>query len=103
MSAEVVKQSKAESAAPSRPVVALRFVESVPFGGTEATFADLSPGKSNRVASARIEADGSVVAISSGQRSDGMLLERDWTDRVDNRKRTERVFVPWANIRAVIY
>ena len=80
-----------------------RFVLSVPFCGKEMDYAVVGPGHAASITPARIEADGSPVPVLASQRSDGLVLEREYVDRLDNKTKTERVFVGWANIRCVVY
>ena len=86
-----------------RLITAVRFVNSVQFGTTEATFITMGAGKCDRVFAARIEADGTAVAIDKGQRADGLLFERDRTDTNTRTAITDRAFTPWVNISGINY
>lgn len=101
MSAEVQKQPKIEPLPISQRITSVRFIESVPFGGTESTHVGMGLGKCDRIYAARIEADGSAVAIDKGQRADGLVFEREYRD--GQTRKLERIFQAWANIRCVSY
>lgn len=104
MSAEVQKQATKPEVITHQRIQSVRFVESVPFGGTETTNVSIGLGKCDRIFAARIEADGSAVAIDKQQRADGLVFEREWKDSRDgNKVKLERIFQPWANIRCVSY
>jgi hypothetical protein len=84
-------------------VVALRFVDSVAIAGevTSVSVGGTSPNVST-IQPGRLEADGSVVAISANQRADGWLVTRKYTDRAANKAAVEAVFVPFANVRTAL-
>lgn len=104
MSAEVQKQPAAKVIAMGPAVRSVRLVHSTPFAGTESETIRMEPGLCTRYYAARLEADGQAVAITAGQRADGMVFERDWHDRADSNKlKSERIFVAWSNVRCVVY
>lgn len=91
-----------QEAKPKRPT-SVRLKDSVPFGGREETTIIVTHGKCDRIFAARMEADGSAVAIDKAQRSDGLVFERDFTPAGSKEQRVERIFQAWANIRCVVY
>lgn len=95
--------SEQEQKPKSKRITSVRLKDSVPFGGREETTIIVAPGKCDRVFAARMEADGSAVAIDKAQRSDGLLFERDWMPVGAKERQTERIFQAWANIRCVVY
>ena len=104
MSAEVQKSTPAKAIEVGPAIRSVRLVHSTPFNGTEADSIRMGPGQCSRYYAARIEADGQAVAITTNQRADGLVFERDWHDRADSNKlKSERVFVAWSNIRCVVY
>lgn len=94
-----MSEQKQES---KKRITSVRLKDSVPFGGREETTIIVTAGKCDRVFAARMEADGSAVAIDKAQRSDGLVFERDFAP-VGKDKQTERIFQAWANIRCVVY
>lgn len=82
-------------------LVSAVFVESVAFGGESQS---VQIGRNvDSITPARLEGDGSPVAIDKGQRADGVLLVARRHDRVANAFRTETAFVPWSNVRTLGY
>lgn len=76
-------------------IVSARFVESVPFAGTEQSYAIAAHGVS--ITPAKLEPDGQPSALQPNQRADGLLLDGKLAGK------RERVFVPFANVRGVTY
>lgn len=103
MSAEVQKPAHKIEAPLAQRIRSVRLIESAPFAGTESTTIQMEPGKCDRVYAARMESDGTAVAIEKGQRSDGLVFEREWIDRNTNQKRLERIFQYSSNVRCVVY
>jgi len=80
-------------------IASVRFSESVPFNGEAQSVA--APDVA--IVPARLEPDGRAVPIEKGQMPVGLLLTRKVFDRVANRPRMERVFVPMALVRGIVY
>lgn len=80
----------------SNRIASVRFVESVPFAGTEQSSAQIGRG-ADSIMPAKLEPDGTPSLILANQRADGLLLEGKLAGR------RERVFVPFANVRGVTY
>lgn len=80
-------------------IVSVRFSESVPFNGEAQSVAATDVA----IVPARLEPDGRAVPVEKGQMPVGLLLTRWNHDRVANRKRMERVFVPMALVRGIVY
>lgn len=95
--------SKPESPPPNDRLVGFRFVRSVPFAGTELEGIMLERGKLDSITPVRIESDGRAVRIGENQRCDGFALEREYTDRLTNKPRRERVVVGIGGIMGYIY
>jgi hypothetical protein len=83
-------------------IVSVRFREAVPWRG-EQMGATQGPADADSIVPARLEPDGRAVPIEKGQASAGLLLMRKYHDRIANKSRQERVFVPMALIRGIIY
>jgi len=83
-------------------ISAVRFCQAVPWRG-EQMGATQGPADADSIVPARLEPDGRAVPIEKGQASAGLLLTRKFHDRLANRTRMERVFVPMALIRGIIY
>ena len=52
---------------------------------------------------ARLEPDGTPVAIKAGERADGILFRKRAHDRIRNVYYLAQAFSPWANIRGLVY
>lgn len=80
-------------------ITAVRFLESIPFNGEtlSVTASEVS------IVPARLEHDGRVVPIEKGQVPSGLMLTKRGTDRIRNVPMMERVFVPMALVRGIIY
>jgi hypothetical protein len=77
------------------------FVNSIPMGGESQS---VQIGRNvHSITPARIEADGTAVAIDKGQRADGLLLKKFTHNRMNGQKYIEQEFTPWANVRGVQY
>jgi hypothetical protein len=85
----------------SNRIVSVRFRESVPILGETLT-ATIGQGVDS-VVPARLEPDGRAVPIEKGQASAGLLLTRIYLDRQAGTRRMERIFVPLALVRGIIY
>lgn len=103
MSAEVQKQTSKSEAAAAPAIKSIRLVQSAPFNGREEESIRMGVGQCTLAVAARIESDGTAVAIGPNQRADGLLLECLRHDRVTLKTFTERIFVAWSNIRCVVY
>lgn len=90
-----LKESK-----PQTKLAAVRFVESVPFHGESLS---VSASEDVKLSVARIDADGSSVAIDKGQRADGVLIKARTHDRLRNTFVAQQIFVPFANVKAILY
>ena len=77
------------------------FVESISFGG-ETTSANVGRN-ADSIAAARLEADGSAVAVGPNQRADGLLLRRRHRNTASNERLVLQCFVPFANVRCLAY
>lgn len=82
-------------------LVSAHFVNAVPFDGVVQSAS--VPRNADSIVPARLEPDGTAVAISSGQRADGILIRRRVTVRSNNTKLLAQSFVPWANISGLQY
>jgi hypothetical protein len=80
-------------------IVSVRFSESVPFNAE--CMSVVAPNVT--IVPARLEPDGRAVPIEKGQMPVGLLLTQRYNDRVANRPRMERVFVPMALVRGIVY
>jgi hypothetical protein len=92
----------------SSGIASVRLIESVWLGGTETVTVVTRTGAAGggvvaAVTPARLETDGSAVAIETKQRADGLLLVATLRDRGNGSEVRERVFVPWSNVRQVRY
>lgn len=97
--ADQTQPAPPKPAAEANRVVAVRFTESVPFNGEvqSVTSNDVS------IVPARLDPDGRAVPIEKGQVSGGLLLTRRYSDRISNTQRMERVWVPMALVKGIIY
>ena len=78
-------------------IVSVAFVSTAPFADEATAARPGAMGNCLAVVPARIDRDGSAVPIDEKQRADGMLVIRQsGAGRVS-------VFVPWSNIRGVVY
>lgn len=77
------------------------FNQSAPFAG-EVMSVSVNLNCESIVA-ARLEADGRAIAISEGQRADGIMFRRKVHDRLKNITYISQCFVPWANVRGLTY
>lgn len=83
-------------------IVSAHFVETAYFDGTETASAAIGRNCS-LIAPARIEADGSAIAIDKGQRADGLLLRGNAKTSAQGKRYQAQAFVPWANVKSVAY
>jgi hypothetical protein len=86
----------------SNRIVSVRFTDAVPWRG-ESMGVTQATADADSIVPARLEPDGRAVPIEKGQASAGLLLTRKYHDRIANKPRMERVFVPMALIRGIIY
>lgn len=77
------------------------FVNAAAFDGVNQSVS--VPRNADSIVPARLEPDGTAVAISSGQRADGIVIRRKVTVRSNNTKLVVQSFVPWANISSLQY
>lgn len=86
---------------PQTKLVAAFFVDSVPFGGEQAS---ASIGRNvDSIVPARLEKDGSAVPVEPNQRADGILLRRKHRDLNTHQRVVLQAFVPFANVRSLQY
>jgi hypothetical protein len=91
----------APEAKPQTKLVSVAFVDSIPFGNESMS---VQIGRNcDSITPARMEADGSAVAIDKNQRADGLLIRQRRHDRVRNVFVVDQCFVPWSNIRGLQY
>lgn len=90
----------APEAKPQTKLVSVAFVNSIPFNN-EAMSAQVGQGKADSITPARMEADGTAVAIDKNQRADGLLIRQRRHDRVRNTYVVDQCFVPWSNVRGL--
>lgn len=101
MSAEVQKQ-KLEPVKEANGVTSLRFIESVPFAGTEQTHARIAMGQADSITPCCLMADGSF-SRDANRPANGVLLERKLKDSHGRVTGIERVFVFASNTRGLAY
>lgn len=82
-------------------LVAVFFVDSVPFGG-EQTSASIGRNVDS-IWPARLEKDGAAVTVEPNQRADGILLRRKHHDLNTHQRVVLQAFVPWSNVRSLQY
>ncbi len=80
-------------------LIAASFVNSIPFAGE--TSGVQIPRNCDSIVPARLDCDGSAIAIDKGQRADGLLVRRKVHDRTTNTRYVDQVFVPFANVRGL--
>lgn len=78
-------------------LVGATFKEAVAFGGTSTSVS--LQRNCDALYPARLEADGSPVAIDKGQRADGLVLRR----KAAPPRLEQMAFVPWANVSELQY
>lgn len=91
----------APEAKPQTKLTSVAFVASIPFAN-EAMSVQVGRN-ADSITPARMEADGSAVAIDKNQRADGLLVKQRKHDRARNVFVVEQCFVPFANIRGAQY
>lgn len=94
-------KTKVPSYKPHETLTGATFDRAIPFAGT---CESVQLGRNcDSIVPARLEPDGTTVAIDRGQRADGVRLRR----KVDNLQTREsfmdQVFVPWANVIGLQY
>lgn len=85
-----------------RKIASVFFRESVNFAHEEHN--SLQVGKRvDIVQPARLQADGSPVAIKDNERADGLLLTKSMPGRDNKPPYVAQSFVPWASVKNVLY
>jgi hypothetical protein len=77
-------------------------VESIAFCGKELASVTI-PRDADSIVAARLEPDCSAVAISTGQRADGLLIRKKNMNLNTRIEAIEQHFIPFANIRGLAY
>lgn len=98
---EVLKSVPAPEPKAHNRLIGATFIESIPFSGEVSSIA--LGNKCDSIAPARLESDGTAVPIEKGQQSMGILVKRKVRDMTRNTLFVDQCFVPWANIRGLVY
>lgn len=83
-------------------VKAVTFRESISFAAGEHNGVQVDR-QVDVITAARLEPDCTPVAISTGQRADGLLLSRSVPARGTDEAYVSQYFVPFANVRGISY